>query len=272
VSRVTSQADKAKQFLTLHKPGEPLLMPNPWDQGSARILASLGFQALATTSAGAAMSVGKADGGLTRGEALEHARTIVGSTDLPVSADLEQGFADAPAEVARTVTLAMETGLAGCSVEDYSGTPDGGLYDIGLARERITAAAEVAHIGVVPFVLTARAENHIRGNPDLADTITRLQAYQEAGADALYAPGLTALADIRSVVASVDRPVNVLTMPGGPPVAELAAAGVARISVGSQFFVVAYGALADAAVELRDHGTQGYLGRPGQAAVAAAFK
>ena len=268
---MTSQADKAKQFLTLHKPGEPLLMPNPWDLGSARILGSLGFQALATTSAGAAMSAGKADGGLTRGEALEHARAIAGSIDLPVSADLEQGFADAPGEVARTVTLAMETGLAGCSIEDYSG-PDGGLYDIGLATERITAAAGAAHIGRVPFVLTARAENHIRGNPDLADTITRLQAYQEAGADVLYAPGLTAVADIRSVVTSVDRPVNVLTMPGGPPVADLAAAGVARISVGSQFSVVAYGALADAAVELRDQGTHGYLGAPGQAAAVAAFK
>ena len=268
---MTSQADKAKQFLTLHKPGEPLLMPNPWDLGSARILASLGFRALATTSAGAAMSLGKTDGGLTRGEALEHARTMVNGTDLPVSADLEQGFADEPAGAARTVLLAMETGLAGCSIEDYSG-PGGGLYDIGLARERITAAAEAAHIGEVPFVLTARAENHIRGNPDLADTIARLQAYQEAGADALYAPGLTALADIRSVVGSVDPPVNVLTMPGGPPVADLAAAGVARISVGSQFFVVAYGALADAAVELRDQGTHGYLGGPGQAAAAAAFK
>jgi 2-methylisocitrate lyase-like PEP mutase family enzyme len=269
VRRVTSQADKCKQFLTLHKPGEPLLMPNPWDLGSARVLGSLGFQALATTSAGAAMSLGKADGGLTRGEALEHARAIVGGTDLPVSADLEQGFADAPGEVARTVTLAMETGLAGCSIEDYSGSD---LYDIGLAKERITAAAEAAHVGPVPFVLTGRAENHIRGNPDLADTITRLQAYQEAGADVLYAPGLTAVADIRSVVTSVDRPVNVLTMPGGPPVADLAAAGVARISVGSEFFVVAYGALADAAVELRDQGTYSYLGAPGQAAAAAAFK
>jgi 2-methylisocitrate lyase-like PEP mutase family enzyme len=268
---VTTQADKAKQFLTLHKPGEPLLLPNPWDLGSARILASLGFRALATTSAGAAMSLGKTDGGLGRGEALEHARTIVGGTDLPVSADLEQGFADDPAGAARTVVLAMETGLAGCSIEDYSG-PGGGLYDIGLARERITAAAAAAHIGEVPFVLTARAENHIRGNPDLADTIARLQAYQEAGADVLYAPGLTALADIRQVVASVDRPVNVLTLPGLPPVAELAAAGVARISVGSGFFAAAYGTLAEAAAELRDQGTYGYIGGPGQAAAAAAFK
>jgi 2-methylisocitrate lyase-like PEP mutase family enzyme len=272
VRRVTSQADKARQFLTLHKPGEPLLLPNPWDLGSARILAFLGFQALATTSAGAAMSLGKADGGLTRGEALEHARTIVASTDLPVSADLEQGFADAPGEVARTVTLAMETGLAGCSIEDYSGSPDSGLYDIGLARERIAAAVAAAHIGEVPFVLTARAENHIRGNPDLTDTIARLQAYQEAGADVLYAPGLTALEDIRQVVSSVDRPVNVLALPGLPPVAELAAAGVARISVGSGFFAAAYGTLAEAGIELRDRGTYGYIGGPGQAAAAAAFR
>ena len=269
---MTSQADKARQFLALHKPGEPLLLPNPWDLGSARVLASLGFQALATTSAGAAMSLGKADGGLTRGEALEHARTIAKSTDLPVSADLEQGFADMPGEVARTVTLAMETGLAGCSIEDYSGSPAGGLYDIGLARERITAAAEAAHIGEVPFVLTARAENHIRGHPDLAGTIARLQAYQEAGADVLYAPGLTALEDIRQVLASVDRPVNVLTLPGCPPVAELAAAGVARISVGGGFFAAAYGALAEAAIELRDRGTYGYIGGPGQAAAIAAFR
>jgi 2-methylisocitrate lyase-like PEP mutase family enzyme len=265
---VITQAEKARQFLALHRPGEPLLIPNPWDLGSARVLASLGFPALATTSSGAAMSLGRTDGSLTRGEALEHARAIASFTDLPVSADLEQGFADAPAEVARTVVLAMDTGLAGCSIEDYSGSH---LYDIGLATERIAAAADVAHLGEVPFVLTARAENHIRGNPDLADTIARLQAYQEAGADVLYAPGLTGLADIRQVIASVDRPVNVLALPGAPPVAELAAAGVSRISVGGAFCYVAYGALADAATELRDRGTYTYSGTPGQSAVRTAF-
>jgi 2-methylisocitrate lyase-like PEP mutase family enzyme len=268
VSGVITQAEKAKQFLALHKPGEPLLLPNPWDLGSARVLASLGFRALATTSGGAAMSLGRTDGSLTRGEALEHARGIAGFTDLPVSADLEGGFADAPAEVAMTVELAMDAGLAGCSIEDYSGSS---LYDIGLATERITAAAEVAHLGEVPFVLTARAENHIRGNPDLADTIARLQAYQEAGADVLYAPGLTALADIRRVVSSVDRPVNVLALQACPPVAELAAAGVSRISAGGSLFLAAYGALAEAATELRDRGTYTYLGTEGQSTLRAAF-
>lgn len=264
-----TQAEKARQFLALHKPGQPLLLPNPWDLGSARVLAALGFKALATTSSGAAMGMGRTDGSLTRSEALEHARAIAKFTGLPVSADLEQGFADAPDEVARTVTLAMDTGLAGCSIEDYSGSA---IYDIGLATERISAAADVAHVGEVPFVLTARAENHIRGNPDLADTIARLQAYQEAGADVLYAPGLTDLADIRQVLSSVDRPVNVLAMPGCPPVAELAAAGVSRISVGGAFCHVAYGALADAAIELRDRGTYSYVtGSEGQRAVRSAF-
>jgi 2-methylisocitrate lyase-like PEP mutase family enzyme len=266
VNGVITQAEKSKRFLALHKPGEPLLLPNPWDLGSARVLASQGFLALATTSSGAAMSLGRTDGSLTRGEALEHARAIAGFTDLPVSADLEGGFADEPAGVALTVDLAMEAGLAGCSIEDYSGSS---LYDIGLATERITAAAESAHVGEVPFVLTARAENHIRGNPDLADTISRLQAYQEAGADVLYAPGLTDLADIRQVISSVDRPVNVLALPGSPTVAELAAAGVSRISVGGAFFYVAYGALAEAAAELRDRGT--YSSSAGQSAVRTAF-
>jgi 2-methylisocitrate lyase-like PEP mutase family enzyme len=268
---VTSQAEKARQFLALHQPGQPLLMPNPWDLGSARVLASLGFRALATTSSGAAMALGRTDGSLTRAEALEHARSVAESTDLPVSADLEGGFADTPAQVALTVELAMDSGLAGCSIEDYSGPPDGTLYDVKLAQDRITAAAEVAHLGEVPFVLTARAENHIRGNPDLADTIARLQAYQEAGADVLYAPGLTDLADIRQVLSAVDRPVNVLAMAGLPSVAELAEAGVSRISVGGAFCYVAYSALAEAATELRDHGTYGYAAAPGQAAVRTAF-
>lgn len=265
-----TQAEKAKKFLALHKPGEPLLMPNPWDLGSARVLASLGFQALATTSSGAAMSLGRTDGSLTRGEALEHARAVAGFTDLPVSADLEQGFGDPPAEVARTVVLAMDTGLAGCSIEDYSGSS---LYDVGLAAERIAAAADVAHVGDVPFVLTARAENHIRGNPDLADTIARLQSYVEAGADVVYAPGLTRASDIRDLVGSVDRPVNVLAMGGAPTVAELADLGVARISVGGAFAYAAIGALAEAAQELRDAGTYGYqrYSAIGRDATRAAF-
>jgi len=266
---VITQAEKASQFLALHQPGEPLLLPNPWDLGSVRVLASLGFKALATTSSGAAMSLGRTDGSLTRAEALEHARAMAGFTDLPVSADLEQGFGDAPAEVARTISLAMDAGLAGCSIEDYSGSS---LYDIGLATERIAAAADLAHVGEVPFVLTARAENHIRGHPDLADTITRLQAYQQAGADVLYAPGLTDLADIRQVISSLDRPVNVLFLPGSPPVPELAAAGVSRISVGGAFAYAAYAALADAAISLRDQGTYPRGGdSQGLSAVRTAF-
>lgn len=259
-----SQAAKAEQFLALHKAGEPLLLPNPWDLGSARILASLGYQALATTSSGFAMSLGRPDGSVSRDEALEHARSIVSGTELPVSADLESGFADEAAGVARTVELAVRAGLAGCSIEDFTGSPAEPVYEIGLAADRIAAAAGAAHRADVRLVLTARSENYLHGRPDLADTIARLQAFQEAGADVLYAPGLTELADIRQVVASVDRPVNVLAMPACPPVAELAAAGVSRISVGGAFFSVAYGALADAATELRDRGTYSYSGRAGQ--------
>jgi 2-methylisocitrate lyase-like PEP mutase family enzyme len=271
VNAVTTQAEKARHFLSLHRPGEPLLLPNPWDLPSLQVLAALGFQALATTSAGFATSIGRKDGAVSRDEALEHARAIAASTDLPVSADLERGFADDPAGVAETVRLAVAAGLAGCSIEDYSGSPEDPIYETGLAAERVAAAAEAAHAGEVPFVLTARSENYLRGRPDLADTIARLQAFQEAGADVLYAPCLTELADIRQVVASVDRPVNVLAMPAVPPVAELAAAGVARISVGGAFFFVAYNALADAATELRDQGTFGYGAARVNPAVRAAF-
>jgi 2-methylisocitrate lyase-like PEP mutase family enzyme len=267
---VITQTEKAARFLALHRPGEPLLLPNPWDLGSARVLAWMGFQALATTSSGFAMTLGRPDGSVTRDEALEHARVIASATDLPVSADLEGGYADEPAGVARTVELAVAAGLAGCSIEDFSGAHQA-VCEIGPARERIAAAAEAAHRGPVHLVLTARAENYLHGRPDLADTIARLQAFGEAGADVLYAPGLTELAEIRQVVTSVDRPVNVLALPGCPPVAELSAAGVSRISVGGSFSRVAYGALADAAAELRDRGRYGYLGGPGQAAVRDLF-
>ena len=267
---VITQTEKAARFLALHRPGEPLLLPNPWDLGSARVLAWMGFQALATTSSGFAMTLGRPDGSVTRDEALEHARVIASATDLPVSADLEGGYADEPAPVARTVELAVAAGLAGCSIEDFSGAQQA-VCEIGPARERIAAAAEAAHRGPVHLVLTARAENYLHGRPDLADTITRLQVFGEAGADVLYAPGLTELADIRQVVTSVDQPVNVLALPGCPPVAELAAAGVSRISAGGSFSRVAYGTLAGAAAELRDRGTYGYLGGPGQAAVRDLF-
>ena len=256
---MTSQREKAARFLELHRPGDPLLLPNPWDQGSARLLASLGFQALATTSSGFAATLGRLDGSVSRDEALDHAAAVVAATELPVSADLENCFADDPAGVARTVTLAVEAGLAGCSVEDFTGGEDEPIYDIGLAAERVAAAAEAAHAGPVRLVLTARAENYLNGRPDLADTIARLQAYQAAGADVLYAPGLTRLVDIRQVVAEVDRPVNALASAGAPPVGELAGAGVSRVSVGGAVAFAARGALADAATELRDKGTYGYL-------------
>jgi 2-methylisocitrate lyase-like PEP mutase family enzyme len=266
-------ASTARRFLELHVPGRPLLLPNPWDQGSARLLARLGFQALATTSSGYAATLGRLDGSVTGEEALAHAAGIAAATGLPVSADLERGFADDPAGVARTVRLAVEAGLAGCSVEDATGRPDEPIYDAGLAAERVRAAAEAAHRGPVHLVLTARAENHLHGRPDLADTIARLQAYQDAGADVLYAPGLRRLEDIGRLVASVDRPVNVLAVTGAPPVAELAAAGVARVSVGGAFAFAALGALVDAATELRETGTYGFAARAatGREAARSAF-
>ena len=264
---------KARRFLELHHGEGPLLLPNPWDQGSARLLAWLGFQALATTSSGHAATVGRLDGSVTRSEALDHAAAIVAATELPVSADLENGFADDPAGVADTVRLAAEAGLAGCSVEDATGDQVHPVYDAGLAAERVQAAAEAAHRGPVRLVLTARAENYLYGRPDLADTIARLQAYQAAGADVLYAPGISDLEEIRQLVASVDRPVNVLARPGVPAVAELAEAGVRRVSVGGAFAFAALGALVEAATELRDAGTYGFWGQAGAGseAVRSAF-
>jgi 2-methylisocitrate lyase-like PEP mutase family enzyme len=256
-----TQAEKAERFLKLHKKGEPLLMPNAWDIGSAGILAWLGFQALATTSSGHAATLGRLDGGVTREDAMAHAADLSTGTDLPVSADLENAFADQPDGVAETIRAAKATGLAGCSVEDYSGRPEDPIYERALARERIVAAAEIAHSGPVRMVLTARAENLIRGRDDLADTIERLQAFQEAGADVLFAPGLKRAEDIRQVVESVDRPVSVLALRGAPSTGELAALGVARVSVGGAFAFAAVGALREAAEELRDRGTYGYLER-----------
>jgi 2-methylisocitrate lyase-like PEP mutase family enzyme len=256
-------------FRALHVPGRPLLMPNPWDAGTAKLLASLGFAALATTSSGHAATLGRVDGAVRRGEALAHAASIVTAVDVPVSADLENGFADDPEGVFATVTDAVGVGLAGCSIEDFSGNS---IYDLALAAERVAAAVNAARAGT-GLVLTARAENFIRGNPDLAHTIKRLQAYQEAGADVLYAPGLKAAGDIRSVIASVDRPVNVLTVPDLPPVAELAELGVARISVGGAFGQVALAALDRAGRELLDAGTYGFLelAAEGRRQAAAAF-
>lgn len=260
---MNGQSDRAQRFLALHKGERPLLLPNPWDQGSAKLLAALGFEALATTSSGAAATLGRPDGALSAEEALASAAAIVEATDLPVSADLENGFADDPAGVAETLESALAIGLSGASIEDYSGDEGAPIYDLDRAAERVAAAAKVAHSGPVRLVLTARAENHLRGVDDLEDTIARLQAYQEAGADVLYAPGLSRLDDIRRVVTSVDLPVNVLAFPGVPSVAELAAAGVRRISVGGAFAYAALGATAEAARELLDAGTYGYLERAG---------
>lgn len=252
-----SQADKASRFLELHRAGQPLLMPNPWDAGSAKVLASLGFQALATTSSGSAATLGKLDGKISRELALEHAAEVVAATELPVSADLENCFASDAAGVAETVRLALETGLAGCSIEDYSGDENAPIYELAHAVERVAAAAEAAHDGA-RLVLTARCENLLHGRPDLEDTIARLQAYERAGADVLFAPGLTEAGDIRRVVASLERPLNVLMRPGVPAVGELAALGVARVSVGGGFAFAALGALVQAGQELRDSGTCGY--------------
>jgi 2-methylisocitrate lyase-like PEP mutase family enzyme len=238
-------------FLDLHRPGDPLLMPNPWDVGSARILVSLGARAVATTSSGFAASLGRHDGSVTRDEALHHAAAIAAAVHIPVSADLEHCYADDPAGVAVTVALAKAAGLAGCSVEDFSGST---IYDIGLATERVAAAVAAAGDD---FVVTARAENLLHGG-DLDDTILRLQRFQEAGAPVLFAPGLTTEEQIRAVIGSVDRPVNVLAVATAPPVARLAELGAARISTGGALAYAAYAALADAGRELLEQGSYGY--------------
>jgi 2-methylisocitrate lyase-like PEP mutase family enzyme len=256
---MASAADQAVRFRALHTGPEPLVMPNPWDAGSARLLAHLGFRALATTSSGFAGTLGRLDGNVTRDEALAHAAAITAATDLPVNGDLENGFGDTPEEVAATITDAIAAGLAGGSIEDFTGQPDDPIYERSAAVERVAAAAEAAHAGPVPFVLTARAENHLHDRADLTDTIERLQAFQEAGADVLYAPGLRHRDQIEAVVRSVDRPVNVLLLPAGPTVPELAEAGVRRISVGGAFSYLAAGAVAAAARELLEDGTTGFM-------------
>lgn len=266
------QARRAERFLALHVPGRPLLLPNPWDVGSARLLESLGFQALATTSSGFAATLGRLDGSVTRDEALAHGAAIVAATDLPVSADLENGFGDSPDSVAETAAGAVAAGLAGFSIEDFSADADDPIYEQSRAAERVVAAAEIAHRGPAHVVLTARSENHIRGHDDLGDTIARLLAFQAAGADVLYAPGLATADQIRAVVSAVDRPVNVLARPGLPTIAELAALGVSRVSVGGAFAFAAIAAVVDAARELREEGTYGFIGpavEGGKAARAA---
>ena len=246
------------RFLKLHRRRQPLLLANAWDIGSAKLLESLGFEAIATTSSGHAATLGRLDGSVSREEALAHAATIVAATEVPVSADLENGFAHDPAGVAETVSLAIEAGLAGCSVEDFSGDSEHPIYDLEPARARIAAAAEAAR---GRLVLTARAENHLHGRQDLDDTIARLKAYADAGADVLYAPGLSDPKDIKRVIEAVRRPVNVLARPGAPSVPELAQLGAARVSVGGAFAFAAYASLIAAATELRERGTYSFLER-----------
>jgi 2-methylisocitrate lyase-like PEP mutase family enzyme len=258
-----TQSDKATRFRALHQAPGAFVMPNPWDAGSARVLAGLDFRALATSSGASAGILGRRDGQVTRDEALAQARAIVAATELPVSADLEKGFGDAPATVAETIRLAAGVGLVGGSIEDATGDPDRPLYDLGLATERVAAAVQAARGLPFAFTLTARAEGFLRGRPDLDDTIRRLQAFAQAGADVLFAPGLPDLAAVRSVCAAVSKPVNFMVGIKGRSftVAELEAAGVKRISLATSLFRAAMSGLVAAAREVKDRGTFGYLDR-----------
>jgi 2-methylisocitrate lyase-like PEP mutase family enzyme len=252
-----TQADKAQAFVRLHQQPRPFAIPNPWDAGTARILAGLGFEALATTSAGMAFSMGRRDGAVSRQEAMAHARSIVEATPLPVSADMENGYGDDPKFVAETIRLAAEAGLAGGSIEDSTRDTARPIYDKEHAVERVAAAVEAARRLPFPFTLTARAENFLHGRADLDDTIARLQAYEAAGADVLYAPGLRDLEQVRQVCQAVKKPINVLAgMPGSSmTVAELGAIGVRRISLGGSLARAALGAFLNAAREIKEHGT-----------------
>jgi 2-methylisocitrate lyase-like PEP mutase family enzyme len=258
-----TQSDKAARFRALHQGPGAFVIPNPWDAGSARVLAALGFQALATSSGAMAGVLGRRDGNVMRDEALAHARAIVEATDLPVSADLEKCFGDAPAVAAETIRLAAGVGLVGGSIEDATGDKDRPLYDVGQATERVAAAVQAARALAFPFTLTARTENFLRGNPSLDDTIKRLQAFEKAGADVLMAPGLPDLAAVRAVCASVSKPVNFMAGIKGKSfsVAELEAAGVRRISLAGSLYRQAMTGLLDAAREVKDKGTFGYLDR-----------
>jgi 2-methylisocitrate lyase-like PEP mutase family enzyme len=260
---IASQTEKASGFKALHLGPRALLIANAWDAGSARILAGLGFQALATSSGASAGVLGKRDGRVTREEALAHAAAIVAATDLPVSADLEKGFGDAPRVAAETIRLAAEVGLVGGSIEDATGDRDRPLYDLGQATERVAAAAQAARALPFAFMLTARAENFLRGNPSLDDTIRRLQAFERAGADVLMAPGLPDLAAVRAVCGALSKPFNFMAgIPGKSfTVAELEAAGVRRISLATSLYRAAMQGLLTAAREVQDKGTFGYLDR-----------
>jgi len=257
----TSQTEKATRFRALHEDPGFFVIANAWDAGSARILAGLGFEALATSSGASAGVLGRRDGMVTRGEALEHARAIVEATGLPVSADQEKGFDDTPEGAAETIGLAAATGLVGGSIEDFSGNPQKPLYDLGHATERVAAAVAAARQLPFPFTLTARAENFLRGNPDLDDTIRRLKAFEAAGADVLMAPGLPDLAAVRAVCMALSRPFNFMAGVKGRSfsVAELEAAGVKRISLATSLYRAAMSGLVNAAREVKEHGTFGYV-------------
>ncbi len=257
------QKEKAARFRALHDGPGAFLIANPWDVGSARLLCGLGFPALATSSAASAGALGRRDGALTRDEALAHVRLIVGATDLPVSADLEKGFGDAPRAVAETVRLAAEAGAVGCTIEDATGDRDHPLYERGLATERIAAGAEAARALDLPFLLTARAHNFQFAAPSLDDTIVRLQAYEKAGADVLFAPGLPDLAAVRAVCAAVSKPVNFMAGMKGKsfPLAELEAAGVRRVSLATSLYRAAMTGLLEAAREVQGTGQFGFVDR-----------
>lgn len=256
-----SQAEKAERFRALHRGPGAFIIPNPWDGGSARILAALGFSALATSSGACAATLGRRDGKVKREEALAHAGAIAAAVDLPVSADLENGFGHAPSAAAETVRLAAQAGVVGCSIEDASGQKEKPLYDIAQAVERVAAAAEAARSVGFAFTLTARSENFIRGNPDLDDTIRRLQAYEKAGADVLMAPGLPDLAAVKQVCAALTKPFNFMVGIKGKsfPAQALAEAGVRRISLATSLYRAAISALVAAATEAKAQGTFGYV-------------
>lgn len=256
-----TQQDKGKQFRELHERGGVFLIGNAWDAGSARVMTALGFPALATSSGASAAILGRRDGQVTRDEALAQARGMAAAVDVPVSADLEKGFADAPDAVAETIRLAAEVGLVGCSIEDATGYKDKPLFDFGYAVERVAAAAEAAHALDFPFTLTARTENFLRGNPDLEDTIRRLQAFEQAGADVLFAPGLPTLEAVQRVCAAVGKPVNFMATIRGKSfsVSELEAVGVKRISFASSLYRAAMDGMVKAAREIVQEGTFGYL-------------
>ncbi len=258
-----TQHENGKRFAALHGATQAFVIPNPWDVGSARALAGLGFLALATSSGASAAVLGRRDGEITRDEALAHARAIVAATDLPVSADLEKGFGDAPEVAAETIRLAAAAGVVGGSIEDATGDKSRPLFDIGQATERVAAAVEAARALPFTFTLTARSENFLRGNPDLDDTIRRLQAFEAAGADVLFAPGLPDLNAVRSVCAAVSKPVNFMIGMKGRSfsVAELEAAGVRRISLGGALYRAAMMGFMSASQEIKEKGTFGFVDR-----------